>query len=109
MIQREHSKKNNTLTLLFFIMYLLLGEKYFVLGFGGNSQSFNFLDIFVNVTVQGYYVYIYICHPLLSSCEALSGILYPGLGPPVRERYGGVEAGTEKGHKVDQRAGPPLL
>lgn len=41
MIQREHSKKNDTLALPFFIMYLLLGEKCLVLGFGENSQLLN--------------------------------------------------------------------
>ena len=37
------------------------------------------------------------CAPLHSSCEAPSGVLRPGLGPPAQEGHGAVGAGPEKG------------
>ena len=47
--------------------------------------------------------------PVLGSCEALSGVLCPGLGPPVQEEREALGTGTEEGHKDNQRAGAPLL
>ena len=36
--------------------------------------------------------------PLLSSCETPSGLLCPGLGPPVQEGCEALGAGPEEGH-----------
>ena len=49
------------------------------------------------------------CSPLLSSCEAPSGVLRLGLGLPLQEGRGALRAGPEEDHYDDQRAGAPLL
>ena len=38
------------------------------------------------------------CPPLLSSCEAPSAVLRPGLGLPAQEGRGALGVGPEEGH-----------
>jgi len=45
----------------------------------------------------------------LCSAETLPGVLHPTPEPPAQERHGPVGAGSQEGHKNDQRAGTPLL
>ena len=40
------------------------------------------------------------CAPLLSSCEAPSAVLCPGLGPPAQEGHGALGAGPEEATKM---------
>jgi len=47
--------------------------------------------------------------PLLRSGESPPRVLHPDLQPPAQERHGPVEAGLEKGHENDPRAGAPHL
>jgi len=47
--------------------------------------------------------------PLLRSSETSPGVLCPALESSAQEGHGGVGAGSEEGHKNDQRAGGRLL
>ena len=46
---------------------------------------------------------------LLCSRETQPGVLCPALEPSAQERHGPVGAGSEEGHKNDQRNGAPVL
>jgi len=49
------------------------------------------------------------CPPLFCPCEAPSGVLCPGLGPPAQEGCGAIGADPKQGHEEDRGAGAPHL